>query len=349
MFLMKINIFLSVLFLLCLSNNSVCQKFQSITIDTILNKKISIRALLVDKDKIWYAGDQNRFGFYNFKTGEKVEKLIQSDKLKMEFRSITQNAISIFIANIGNPAFIFKINKSDLSVEKVYSELNEKVFYDSMNFWNDKEGIAIGDPTENCLSILITKDSGQTWKKMHCKNLPKIFDGEAAFAASNTNISIKGDKAWVVSGGVKSRVFYSENKGKSWHIIETPIIQGKIMTGIFTSDFYNESIGIIAGGNYEVPYQNFQNKAMTYDGGKTWKLIADNSGFGYASCVQFVPKSKGNEIVAVGALGIHYSNDGGNTWRKLSDDNDLFTIRFINEHTAFAAGKNKIIKIVFKK
>jgi hypothetical protein len=37
--------------------------------------------------------------------------------------------------------------------------------------------------------------------------LPKVMDGEAAFAQSNTNILIKGNNTWFVSGGKKSRVF----------------------------------------------------------------------------------------------------------------------------------------------
>ncbi len=305
--------------------------------------------MVVDKDKVWYAGNNNQVGYYNFRTGEKLEKQIKNDTLKLEFRSMAQNSKAIFIANIGNPAFIYKMDKSDLSVVKVYSENHEKVFYDSMHFWNEKEGIAIGDPTEDCLSIIITRDGGKSWEKTACDNLPKIAEGEAAFAASNTNICIKGNKTWVVSGGVKSRVFSSEDKGITWSVTEVPIVQGKAMTGIFTADFYNKNTGIVAGGNYEVPEQNFQNKAITVDGGKTWNLIAENTGFGYASCVQYIPKSKGKQIVTVGAGGLYYSADGGNSWKQLSQDKSLFTIRFADEQTAFAAGKDKIIRITFKK
>jgi photosystem II stability/assembly factor-like uncharacterized protein len=120
------------------------------------------------------------------------------------------------------------------------------------------------------------------------------------------------------------------------------------MTGIFTADFYNEKIGFIAGGNYEKPDQNYQNKASTFDSGKTWKLVGENSGFGYASCVQFVPDSKGKALVSVGAKGLFYSNDFGNTWKQFSTDDTLYTIRFVNNHQAIAAGKDKIIRINFK-
>jgi photosystem II stability/assembly factor-like uncharacterized protein len=338
--------------LMSLNNLSIIRfkqfEVKSIVIDTILTKKISIRAILLDKDKLWYAGDENRFGYYNLKTGKKEERQIQIDSLPLQFRSIAKTKDYLFVANIGNPAYIFKINKSNLSWEKVYTENHEKVFYDSMNFWNEREGIAIGDPTENCLSVLITRDGGETWEKIKCDDLPKLFEGEAAFAASNTNICIKGNKTWIVSGGKKSRVFYSPDKGNSWEVFETPIVQGQAMTGIFTADFYNDKIGIIAGGNYEQPEQNHQNKAITTDGGKTWKLISEYQGFGYASCIQFVPHSNGKQIVAVGTSGLYYSADSGNTWKQLSEDKTLYTIRFLDNNIAFAAGKDKIIKITFK-
>lgn len=338
----KIQLFL--LFFLCFLFKISAQK---ISIDTLFQDKISIRAILIDKHKVWYAANENRFGYFDLVSKKGTEIKIQTDTLKMEFRSIAQNKDNIFVLNVGNPARLYKISKNNLSISLVYLETNEKVFYDSMQFWDKNDGIAIGDPTTDCLSIITTKDSGNSWQKIPSDNLPKTVDGEAAFAASNSNIIIKKNKVWVVSGGKKSRVFLSANKGKNWQVFETPIVQGESMTGIFTADFYDEKTGIIAGGNYEKPEQNFGNKAITIDGGKTWKLIAENQGFGYASCVQFVPKSKGNQIVSVGATGIFYSVNKGQTWNKLSDDSTLFTIRFINSNFAIAAGKNKMVLLRF--
>jgi photosystem II stability/assembly factor-like uncharacterized protein len=326
------------------------QTFQSVAIDTILKDKISIRAILVEQGKIYFAGDKSRVGYVLFpKEASMINAEIVSDTLVYEYRSLATNGNEIFALPIGNPARLHKFSKGLIEKSLVYQENHEKVFYDSMQFWNEKEGIAIGDPTDDCLSIIITRDSGNTWHKLPCESLPKIVEGEAAFAASNTNIVLKGNHAWIVSGGKKARVFHSSDKGKTWQVYETPIVQGEAMTGIFTADFYGENIGFIAGGNYEKPTQNFQNKAITTDGGKTWKLIGENTGFGYASCVQFVPKSNGKGIVSVGASGLQYSADGGNTWKQFLTDPSLYTIRFLDEDTAFAAGKNKIIKIEFKK
>ena len=119
------------------------------------------------------------------------------------------------------------------------------------------------------------------------------------------------------------------------------------MTGAFTADFYTTKIGIIAGGNYEQPNQNFQNKAITFNGGKTWKLIGENQGFGYSSCIQFIPKSGGKQLVSVGTNGVFYSSDYGANWKQFSTDSSFYTLRFLNKTTAIAAGKNKVVKITF--
>jgi photosystem II stability/assembly factor-like uncharacterized protein len=50
------------------------------------------------------------------------------------------------------------------------------------------------------LSIIVTRDGGNTWK-LPADKLPRTANGEAAFAASNTNIVIKGNNTWIVSGG----------------------------------------------------------------------------------------------------------------------------------------------------
>ena len=349
---MKNTLYAGILLLLlgltaCTSTKkTVINEFTSIKIDTLYTGKISIRAIAADNDTIYYAGSDKKLGFVATKA--KYEKQLTSIPRNFEFRSIALTNKYVYFLSIESPAQLYRYSRDFKQGELVYEETHAKAFYDSMHFWNDNEGIAIGDPTADCLSIIITRDGGKTWQKIPCSQLPKVIDGEAAFAASNTNISIKGNSCWVVSGGKQSRVFHSPDKGTSWKVYNTPIVQGEAMTGIFTADFYNESIGFIAGGNYEKPNQNDQNKAITLDGGKTWTLVGEKVGFGYASCVQFVPDSNGKALVSVGATGLHYSNDSGNIWKQFSTDASLYTIRFLNAQEAIAAGKDKIIRIRFK-
>ena len=94
---------------------------------------------------------------------------------------------------ISDPAILFKNGKV------VYKESHPNVFYDSIEFWNNLEGIAVGDFTENCISIIITRDGGETWNKLDCSLFENIKEGEGFFAASDTNIPIINDKVWLAS------------------------------------------------------------------------------------------------------------------------------------------------------
>ena len=312
--------------------------------EVILETKLSCRAILVDEERVWMGMDKGRYAFYDKKKDTTILKDIQSVARTTEFRSIAGTKDAIFILSIGNPAMLIRIDKNTLEKTVVYKEEHEKVFYDSMQFLDDLNGFAMGDPVENCLAFLKTTDGGKTWQKVNCDVLPKVSEGEAAFATSNTNLIVKGKSIFMVSGGKKSRVFVSDDFGTTWNVYETPLVQGETMTGIFTADFYNEKIGIIAGGNYEKQDQNWANKAITKNGGKTWKLIADKEAFGYASCVQFVSNSKGRRIISVGGTGMFYSDNFGKSWTKFSDDKDFFTFRFESEKVFYATGRNKLVR-----
>lgn len=331
------------LFLLFISISAIAQnkKFNS---DVILETKLSCRAILVDDERVWMGMDKGRYGFYDKKKDTTIIKEIQSVARTTEFRSIAGTKEAIFILAVGNPAMLIRIDRKTLEETVVYKEEHEKVFYDSMQFVDDLNGFAMGDPIENCLAFIKTNDGGKTWQKVNCDVLPKVVEGEAAFATSNTNLAIKGKSIFMVSGGKKSRVFVSNDFGATWNVYETPIVQGETMTGIFTADFYNEKIGIIAGGNYEKQDQNWANKAITKNGGKTWKLIADKEAFGYASCVQFVPNSNGKKLISVGGTGMFYSDNFGKSWTKFSDDKDFFTFRFESEKVFYATGRNKLVR-----
>ncbi|HIF85068.1 MAG TPA: oxidoreductase [Flavobacteriaceae bacterium] len=311
----------------------------------LLDSSLNIRALEIQDKKVYNATSKGEI--YSFDTNK--PDLINVDQYSSQidsvlypnFRSLSIVNQDVFTITIGNPALLFKNGKV------VYREENEKVFYDSMDFWNDKEGLVVGDSVDGCISILITRDGGESWKKLDCSIFNKRLSNEGFFAASDTNISIVGNRAWIASGGINSRIYYSEDIGKSWKIIETPIIQGESTKGIFSIDFYDNKNGFAIGGDYTKPLENISNKIITNDSGKTWKTIANNQNPGYRSCVQYFPNSKGKSLVAVGFDGIDVSNDGGYSWKHISDEG-FYTLRFLNDCTAYAAGNGKISKLHFK-
>tara|TARA_B100001179_G_scaffold233038_1_gene228690 strand:+ start:4041 stop:5096 length:1056 start_codon:yes stop_codon:yes gene_type:complete len=338
---------LTTVFISCGNNGP---DYTKIEITPVYEDSVSVRAIApLDANRVWFAANKGRVGLIDNAT-PKLATIKYQDSL-LAFRSIAVTSKHVFVLSIETPAVLYKIDfdgTEATNITSVYEEEGPKVFYDAMTFWNDQEGIAMGDPTEGCLSILITRDGGSHWEKMACEALPPTQPGEAAFAASNTNISVVSDHTWIATGGAKARVFYSPNKGKDWSVYNTPIVQGGAMTGIYSIDFWDENNGIIMGGDWGNKTFNEGNKAITKDGGKTWRLISNGEGPGYRSCVQYVPGTEGKGIVAVGTPGISYSKDGGNSWSELSKES-FYSIQFVNDSIAFASGAQRISRLVFKK
>jgi hypothetical protein len=57
--------------------------FTSMQTDTLFQDKISIRAISIDKNKVWYGADNSRFGYYDLDKKEKFEEHIYRDTLKL--------------------------------------------------------------------------------------------------------------------------------------------------------------------------------------------------------------------------------------------------------------------------
>lgn len=317
-----------------------------VEVETVLEDSLlSIRAIDIFSDgNLAFAANNNSFGLFDTLSGSWNISKQKQDSLEFSFRAVAHTSSDFFMVSIGKPALLYKTTNSGMQL--VYREDHDTVFYDAMDFWNNQEGIAIGDPTEDCMSIIITRDGGNTWTKLSCDTLPKAIDGEAAFAASDTNIAIVGDHTWVATGGNASRVLYSPDKGNTWEVYITPIVQGTGTTGMYSIDFYDTLNGFAIGGDYTKPEDYSANKIRTKDGGKTWEVVGANQEPGYRSCVQYIPNREGKELVVVGFKGIDYSNDAGSTWKHLSDEG-FYTIRFLNDSVAYAAGKGRISKLTF--
>lgn len=318
---------------------------KTIDIETVLqDSTLNVRAIekVSGYNGFFFVSSTGKGGMVDSK---EVVYPIEIDKAnkKLNFRAFASTLNAGFALSIESPAYLYKIGKDDTKI--VYQENHEKVFYDAIDFWNDQEGIAIGDSVDGCLSVIITRNGGNTWQKLPCKNLPKGLEKEGAFAASDTNIAIVGNKTWVAT--TAGRIYFSPDKGKTWSVTTTPIVSAKETEGIYSLAFYDALNGYGIGGDYTKAADSTANKIRTTDGGKTWQLVAENQSPGYRSCVQYIPGRQAKELVAIGFKGIDYSKDSGITWTHLSDEG-FYTLRFLNDSVAYAAGNKRISKLIFK-
>ena len=343
-----IGIILTFLLLISCKQEYQPRNIKEITIKTFKIDSSSIRAIqVVDSESVFYAGSNGDVGFTTDNgTLWNALNIRYQDSIIPHFRSLGFNGSDYFALSIGNPALLYKISEGEATLQ--YLEEDDNVFYDALTFFDDNlHGIAAGDPTDNCASILLTADAGATWQKIPCSKLPEFKEGEAFFAASNTNIKTIGSTVWIASGGKKARILKSDDFGTTWQVYNTPIIQGEGPKGIYSIDFVDKNNGIAIGGDYSKPLANKANKAITNDGGKTWSLIADKQNPNYKSCVQYVPNTDGKEVFAVGKTGVSFSNDGGLTWTDISKD-AYYAIQFVDKNNAWLSGNNKLGKLVLK-
>ena len=218
-------------------------------------------------------------------------------------------------AGPGEQSRIYKTTDAGKTWALQFTNKNPKGFFDCMAFWDRDHGIAVGDPvTDNAgtlrFELISTEDGGKTWNPLPPDSIPPAIEGEGAFAASGTCITIQGTaNVWFATGGKAARVFRSTNAGKTWTVAETPIIHGQDSTGIFSVAFRDATHGVIAGGDYKHPEQDGPNLAFTNDGGLTWTL-SPVSPQKYFSAVAFAkPQSNSEAIVIVGSSGSAYEGD----------------------------------------
>lgn len=308
------------------------------SLETILSDKVSIRALELYDHKVWYSGTDAKFGFVDLKD-YKNQKQIKLSEEKLEFRTLGQDKTSFFAINVISPGRFFKIDKKDLTSQIVYTDSAKTAFYDALHFVNDKLAYTFSDADkDNLLKLAVYRDG--KWSSF--KSDFKLNDGEAAFAASNTNISSTQKYLWIATGGKASRILRMDLKNEKIEAFNTPFVQGQSSQGMYSIDFYDDHFGIAVGGDYTKQDANINNIATTNDGGKTWQIQASGQNAGYTTCVKIKPGSKGKEIIAVGDQHISYSSDFGKSWKKISDEKGFFVCEWVDGHRIVLAGNGKI-------
>ena len=287
---------------------------------TSIDSTISFRGIYTVSDsEVWITGSNNSV-FRTINNGNSWNKIVINDSLTLDFRDVhVNNRGEIFIMSSGpsRKSRIYCSTNRGIAWDTKYVNPYKDGFLNSIAFWNDSTGIAVGDPVKNRIFILLTKDGGISWHESEISAIPPALPGEIGFAASGTSIAVFRDSlAWIGTGGSQARIYYSTDIGNSWNVVNTPILHGGETTGIYSVQFLDEYTGYIAGGDYNAPESTDSTLGFTKDGGQSWKLIG-NQQVPFQSAIGKI-QSKYEYFISTGTAGTYYSKDGIN-WELLTD------------------------------
>jgi len=279
------------------------------------DREISFRGISAVSDSIcWVSGSQGSV-FRTTDGGHTWQSRSIPGTDSLDFRDIeafdTNTAVAMSIGE-GTNSRIYRTEDGGNSWVMVHQNRYEKGFYDAIAFWDRNHGILQGDPVGGRLYILRTSDGGKTWQEPPIGDRPKMFDGEYAFAASGTQLTVQPNgRAWIGTGGSYARLIYSDDFGKTWQVQNTPFLQGKPSQGIFSLAFSPDGPALAVGGDYMQPDLKEKNLIRSQNHGKSWKPV-QNSPMGYRSVIRFVASA--GIFIASGPNGSNFSFDDEITW-----------------------------------
>lgn len=202
-------------------------------------------------------------------------------------------------------------------------------FYNAVKFYDKNNGILSGDPEDGYFTIYTTENGGESWIRIDSTKIP-ARDGSEEYGIVN-NLAVSGNKVWFGTQnefGKNGRVFYSNDKGKSWAAI-APVDYSIINTIAFSS----ELIGIFVYDNNKV--------AHTRDGGLTWTPYWSIGLFGSGSSFATL-----SSFILVGLNSSFVSTDGGVTWTERETNissSYLQAVSFANPSDGWAVGESGVI------
>jgi photosystem II stability/assembly factor-like uncharacterized protein len=235
----------------------------------------------------------------------------------------------------GEKSRIYKTIDGGPTWKLQYSDKRKEFFLDSIACLSEKECLALGDSIDGKFLLLKTTD-GEHWVPLPTDNMPSALPGEGAFAASNTCLTLSGQKEiFFATGGPAARVFHSADSGRTWTVTETPIAHGNASSGIFSIAVDENNRVLVVGGDYKEPSHSDRAAAYSLDGGKTWRLAARMPG-GYRSALKHIDDGR---WVTVGPNGEDFTNDYGAHWKR-TDSLNLNAVAILDISTGWAVGPN---------
>ncbi len=303
---------------------------------------------IVDDQTVWISGHNASF-VRSMDAGQTWQLFTHPTGDSLQFRDIhafSSNMVVLMSAGPGPLSRIFTFS-NDSIWEENFVMSDPLGFLDSIDFWDEQNGIAYGDAIDEYPYILLTKDGGKSWERAPNENMPKAGEGEGGFAASGTCVVVgENGKAWIATGASgNSRVLLTDDYGLSWEAVESPIIKGDA-AGNTSISFVGQK-GFITGGDLTKQDVYTDNCAFSGDGGKTWTLTEKpkTTGAFYGGAISEIDEKL--FAFACGPKGLDYTADLGQNWTNL-DTLDLWAVAF-RENVGYVSGRNgSILKLTIQ-
>ncbi|MBI2418796.1 MAG: T9SS type A sorting domain-containing protein [Ignavibacteriales bacterium] len=209
---------------------------------------------------------------------------------------------------------------------------NPNGFGDGVKFFNNNDGVFIGDPDpypSTYWEILTTTNGGTNWIRVGRSSIPPA-DSVNSEAGTACALEISGNKAWFTGypgvAGTPFSVLRSTDKGYTWALSTIPAFSGTSGSSFLAFQDTEKGVFVALEGT----------TAKTTDGGVTW--VASNlTGAAFRGIVSIKGTSR---YVAVGTAGKSWiTPDGGTTWIEKATGvaQTLYTVTEYNG-VAWAAG-----------
>jgi photosystem II stability/assembly factor-like uncharacterized protein/mono/diheme cytochrome c family protein len=192
---------------------------------------------------------------------------------KLDFRDLEAFGANVAFALAAGPgplSQIWKTADGGQTWAKQFVLAQPKGFLDAIAFWDESNGVAIGDPVEGRFQLVRTTD-GTNWT---VEPGPTAIEGEGAFAASGTCLIANGpNDLWLVTGAKgQSRILHSQDRGKTWTARDGFPAGAEGSSGLF--GLHRDGNTVIAvGGDYTKPTEIAKTAVVTVDAGKSWAVI----------------------------------------------------------------------------
>lgn len=300
--------------------------------------KSSLRGLSVVSDDVIWTSGSNGMVAKSVDGGLSFRWIQVKGYEKRDFRDIEAfDSSTAIIMAVAEPAIILKTSDGGLSWRKVFEDTTTGMFLDAMDF-DGKNGVVVGDPIRDKVFLTETNDFGNTWQVVNKNtNCTSMFQGEAFFASSGSNIIMKklkhtNNKFVYVSGGILSRLFVGDI------CLPLPLQSGKNSTGANAIDFSpSNSKAVVVGGDFaNDKYKDSSCVLISFENGIQLSFPQTPLN-GYKSSVSFISE---NNVVAGGTSGVDFSIDQGLTWKNISNLSFHVVKKSKKGHTVFFAGAN---------